>query len=58
MNLPVLIFSVGVSMLTGVLCGLWPALRVSRTDLRHAMNSGAHKLAGRRGARASRIWCC
>ena len=55
-NLPVLIFSVGVSMLTGILCGLWPALRVSRTDLRHAMNSGAHKLAGRRGARKSHIF--
>jgi ABC-type antimicrobial peptide transport system permease subunit len=26
-NLPVLIFSVGVSMLTAILCGLWPALR-------------------------------
>jgi hypothetical protein len=54
-NLPVLVFSVLVSVLTGVMCGLWPALRVSRTDLRHAMNSGAHKLAGRRGARATHV---
>lgn len=54
-NLPVLVFSVLISVLTGVVCGLWPALRVSRTDLRHAMNSGAHKLAGRRGARATHV---
>ncbi len=54
-NLPVLVFSVLVSVLTGVMCGLWPALGVSRTDLRHAMNSGAHKLAGRRGARATHV---
>ena len=54
-NLPVLVFSILVSVLTGVVCGLWPALRVSRTDLRHAMNSGAHKLAGRRGARGTHV---
>ena len=54
-NVPVLIFSVGISMLTGILCGLWPALRVSQTDLRHAMNSGAHKLVGMRGTRRSHI---
>jgi predicted permease len=54
-NLPVLAFSVLISMLTGVVCGLWPALRVSRTDLRDAMNSSAHKLAGRRGARATHV---
>ncbi|MGA2539253.1 MAG: ABC transporter permease, partial [Terracidiphilus sp.] len=29
LNMPVLLFSVSVSMLTGILCGLWPAIRVS-----------------------------
>lgn len=54
-NLPVLIFSVGISMLTGVLCGLWPALRASRTGLREAMNNGAHRLASRRGTQRSQV---
>jgi len=50
-NIPVLVFSIVVSVLTGILCGLWPALRGSRTSLRHAANSCAHKLAGQRGTR-------
>jgi predicted permease len=52
-NVKVLVFSVAVSMLTGILCGLWPALRVSRIDLREAINSGAHKLASRKGTRSA-----
>jgi len=54
-NVPVLIFSVAISMLTGISCWLWPALLVSRVDLRHAVNSSAHKLASRRGTQASHI---
>lgn len=54
-NVPVLAFSVAVSMLTGILCGLWPALRVARTDLRYIVNSGGHKLASRRGTRSSQL---
>jgi predicted permease len=54
-NVPVLAFSVDISMLTGILSGLWPALRVSRTDLRHALSSSAHKLAGRRGTRRAQM---
>jgi len=53
LNLPVLIFSVGISVLTGIVCGLWPAMRLSGTDLRHAFDGGAHKLAGRRGTRSA-----
>jgi putative ABC transport system permease protein len=53
LNLPVLIFSVGISVLTGIVCGLWPAMRLSSTELRHAFDGGAHKLAGRRGTRSA-----
>lgn len=54
-NLPVLIFSAVIAVLTGMSCWLWPALLVSRADLRNSMNSGAHKLAGRRGTQKSHV---
>lgn len=50
-NTPVLVFSLGISILTGVVCGLWPALRVSGADLRRTLDSTAHKLAAQRGTR-------
>lgn len=52
-NIPVLVFSVGVALLTGVLFGLWPALRLSRPDVGQVMQSGSRKIAGRLGGRAS-----
>ena len=39
----VLAFSVGASVLTGMLAGLWPALRAARTDLREALQAGGSK---------------
>ena len=45
-NLPVLLFSVAVALLTGVLFGLWPALQLSRPQIGQAMQSGARRLAG------------
>jgi putative ABC transport system permease protein len=45
-NLPVLIFSVMVALLTGMLFGLWPALQLSRPDVGQVMQSGARKIAG------------
>jgi predicted permease len=51
LNVPVLLFSVGISMLTGLLCGMWPALRLSGASLRSPVDGGSHKLAGRHGAR-------
>jgi predicted permease len=54
-NIPVLLFSLCVSMLTGILCGLWPAFCVSRTGLRRTVDNGTHKLAGRRGTRRSQL---
>jgi predicted permease len=55
LNVPVLLFSAGVSMATGIVCGLWPALRVSRAQLRQAMDAGSAKLAGHAGARRSHM---
>ena len=51
LNLPVLAFSLGVSILTGVVCGIWPALRTSRAGLRRAADAGAPRLGGPRGMR-------
>jgi len=45
-NLPVLCFSVGIAILTGVLFGLWPALQISRPDVTQVMQSGTRKVAG------------
>jgi predicted permease len=52
-NLPVLLFSVGVALFTGVLFGLWPALRLSRPDAGQVMQSGSRRVAGRLGGRAT-----
>jgi putative ABC transport system permease protein len=51
LNLPVLLFSVGIASLTGLLCGVWPALRLCRTELRQAVDGSSHKLAGKLGTR-------
>jgi len=45
-NLPVLFFSTGVALLTGVFFGLWPALQLSRPQLGQMMQSNTRKLAG------------
>jgi putative ABC transport system permease protein len=34
---PVLLFTVGVAIAAGLLCGVWPALSASRTDLHEAL---------------------
>jgi predicted permease len=45
-NLPVLVFSVGVALLTGILFGLWPALQLSRPEVSQVMQSSTRKIAG------------
>lgn len=40
---PVLLFSLAVSVVTGLAFGLWPAVRASRPDLRDAMQDGGAK---------------
>jgi predicted permease len=51
-NLPVLFFSIGIAVGTGVLFGLWPALRLSRPEVSQVMQSNTRKttssVSGRR----------
>jgi len=55
-NLPVLGFSVFVALVTGVFFGLYPALRLSRPDVREAMQAGSRKVTGAvSGRRASDV---
>ena len=45
-NVPVLCFSVGVALVTGILFGLWPALQLSRPEVSQVMQQGTRKVAG------------
>jgi predicted permease len=40
-NLPVLLFALGVSMMVGILFGLLPAFKSSNTDLQEGLNAGS-----------------
>ncbi|HTS34261.1 MAG TPA: ABC transporter permease [Candidatus Solibacter sp.] len=46
MNVPVLVFSVSLAVLTGVLFGLWPALQLSRPQVSQVMQSSSRKIVG------------
>ncbi|MFZ0302934.1 MAG: ABC transporter permease [Terracidiphilus sp.] len=50
LSVPVLFFSLFISILTGLLSSLWPAARISRTNLRQAGDAGTQRVAGKRGA--------
>jgi len=45
-NLPVLLFSVIIAVITGILFGLWPALHLARTDASQALQLTTRKVAG------------
>jgi len=45
-NLPVLIFSAGLALLTSIFFGLSPALKLSRPDIAALMQSGMRRIAG------------
>jgi predicted permease len=45
-NLPVLFFSVGLAVLTGVIFGLFPALQSSRPEISQVMQAGTRRLTG------------
>jgi putative ABC transport system permease protein len=50
-NLPVLWFSLAVSVVTGIVAGLVPALQASKADTSHVLSAGRSTGAGKHGAR-------
>lgn len=51
----VLLFTLGVSLLTSILFGMLPALELRRIDLRSAMNAGANRAFATSGNRKTRM---
>jgi putative ABC transport system permease protein len=51
----VVLFTLGISVLTGILFGLVPALQASRADLHGAMREGARGTGGRASGRARAV---
>lgn len=51
MNLPVLLFSAGLALVTTVVFGLSPALQLSRPDIARLMQSGVRRISGSSHAR-------
>jgi len=51
-NLPVLLFSIGLAIVTGVLFGLWPAFHLSRPDLARVMQASSRRTTGSSGKRS------
>ena len=45
-NLPVLLFSVGLAVLSGLLFGVFPALESARRGINEIIQAGTHKVAG------------
>jgi predicted permease len=52
-NLPILAFSVALAVISGLLFGLLPSLRVSRPDVSQMMQAAGRKVAGPSGQRRS-----
>ena len=53
MNVPVLLFSVGLAFATAIVFGLWPALQLSRPDIARLMQSSTRRVSGSLRARRS-----
>ena len=48
LNVTVLLFSLGITLLTAILCGLVPALTASRINLNQRLSEGGSKMSGER----------
>jgi predicted permease len=56
MNLPVLLFSTSLAMLTAIVFGVWPAIQLSRPDLGRVAQAGARRVIGSsQGRRTHRV---
>jgi predicted permease len=56
MNLPVLLFSTALAVVTAVVFGIWPALQLSRPDLGRVTQTSARRVAGSaHGRRVHRV---
>src|SRR5947208_6608704 len=53
MNIPVLLFSVGLAFATAIIFGLWPALQLSRPEIALLMQPSSRRVAGSGGTRRS-----
>lgn len=51
MNIPVLLFSVGLAFVTTLVFGLWPALQLSRPDIAALMQTSTRRVAGSANSR-------
>ena len=51
MNVPVLVFSICLAIVTAVVFGLWPALQLSRPDIARLMQSSVRRMTGSAHAR-------
>jgi predicted permease len=54
-NLPILAFSISVALISGVLSGLSPALRLSRPNVLQIIQSTARAAGGRNGTRTTNL---
>jgi putative ABC transport system permease protein len=54
LNVTVLLFSLAVTLLTGIIFGLVPALAVSRPDLNQILSEGGSKISGERSGLRTR----
>jgi putative ABC transport system permease protein len=50
----VLVFAIGLTMLTALACGLWPAWRLSQSNLQEALREGGRGVAGSHAAAKTR----
>jgi putative ABC transport system permease protein len=54
LNLPVLLFSFVITLLTAIFCGLIPALSVSRLNLNQTLKEGGSKMSGEQSSLRTR----